>query len=90
MPGPVKDERHYEPASAEALEQEFPGWHCWKGVNQLWYARLPGTSPAIVVERKEDLLDLRDGIIAAIWRRDNGPADAARRRSRADGSPPVR
>lgn len=59
--------------TVEALEAEFNGWHCWKGVNQLWYARRPGVSPPLIAERAEDLTDLRDKIVAAIWRRDNGP-----------------
>jgi phosphoenolpyruvate-protein kinase (PTS system EI component) len=73
MPESVRDQRHYEPASPEALEQEFPGWHVWKGVNSLWCARLLETSLSIVAERAEDLQDLRDKIISAICRRDQGP-----------------
>lgn len=30
-----------EPETFQDVEREFPGWHVWKGVNQLWYARLP-------------------------------------------------
>jgi hypothetical protein len=41
MPESVHDQRHYEPASPEALEAEFPGWQCRLGVNMLWYARPP-------------------------------------------------
>jgi hypothetical protein len=67
-----QDQRTYEPPSPEALEAEFPGWHCWKGVNQLWYARKPGYSPPLEALRREDLLDLRDGIIVAIRQHENG------------------
>jgi hypothetical protein len=56
----------------EDLEREF-GWHCWVGVNGLLYARLPSTSPSLVAERAENTTDLRNKIVAAIWRRDNGP-----------------
>ena len=68
----ITDQRHYEPQSPEELEREFAGWHIWRGVNRLWYARLAKTSPPVMVERREDLMDLRDGIISAIWRRENG------------------
>jgi hypothetical protein len=59
------DQRHYEPRSAEELMTEFPGWHVWEGVNSLFYARRPRTSPPVVVGPGEDLMDLRDQII--IW-----------------------
>lgn len=61
-----EDQRYYEPRSAKALMDEFPDWHVWKGVNSLFYARLPKTSPPVVVQG-EDLLDLRDRII--VWLR---------------------
>jgi hypothetical protein len=44
--------------------RECPGWHAWRGVNMLYYARLPKTSPPVVV-RGEDPEDLRDMIKAA-------------------------
>jgi len=69
----IRDQRAYDPPTPAALEREFPGWHAWKGVNGLWHARRPGTSPPLTAERAEDLQDLRNKIIAAIWRRDNGP-----------------
>ncbi len=28
---------------------EFPSWHAWQGVNGLYYARRPGTSPPLLV-----------------------------------------
>lgn len=34
----------------KAVEAEFPGWHAWRGVDgRLLYARLPRTSPPVVV-----------------------------------------
>ena len=46
----------------DSLAREFPGWEVWKGVSDLWYARLPRSTPPIVV-RGEDLTDLRDEIV---------------------------
>ena len=63
----MRDQRHYEPRSPEDLTAEFPSWEVWRGVNQLWYARLLKSSPPVVV-RGEDLTDLRDQVIAWIWR----------------------
>jgi hypothetical protein len=31
----------------------FPRWHAWRGVNDRYYARLPLSSPPIVVSDKE-------------------------------------
>jgi hypothetical protein len=31
----------------------FPRWHAWHGVNDLYYARLPLSSPPIVVSAKD-------------------------------------
>ncbi len=59
------------PADEPTLDdvaREFPHWHCWKGVNGLVYARLPGSSPPMTA-RGEDPLDLRDQIRAEIGRR---------------------
>jgi hypothetical protein len=41
-----------EPVLEDAAA-EFPGWHCWRGIAGLVYARLLGRSPPIVV-RGED------------------------------------
>jgi hypothetical protein len=62
-----------EPRSPEDLEAEFRGWHVWKGVNNLWYARRPGTSPCLTAERAGDLHGLRQKIIIEIRRWENGP-----------------
>lgn len=40
---------------------EWPGWHVWRGISGLVYARRLNTSPPIVV-RGEDAVDLRDAI----------------------------
>lgn len=45
----------------EDVAAEFPRWRCWLGVNGLYYARLPRTSPPVDV-RGEDPMDLRDMI----------------------------
>jgi hypothetical protein len=46
---------------AEDVAKEFPQWHVWLGICHLWYARLLGASPAVVV-RGENPVDLRDEI----------------------------
>ena len=50
--------------------REFPGWRVWKGVNGWWYARLPRTSPPVVLERAADLAELREWL--ASWHREHG------------------
>ena len=40
---------------------QHPGWHAWRGVKDLYYARLPRTSPPWVVTG-EDPRDLSDEI----------------------------
>jgi hypothetical protein len=52
-------------------QAEFPDWQVWRGNNRLYYARLPGTSPLLIV-RGEDATDLRDQIIRAKSRLDTG------------------
>jgi hypothetical protein len=39
----------------------WPRWEAWQGVNQLYYARIPRSSPPIVV-RGESPQDLEDMI----------------------------
>ena len=56
-----------EPTLAD-VAREFPCWHCWRGVSGLLYARLPKSSPPIVI-RAEDPVDLRDQIRGEIGRR---------------------
>lgn len=43
------------------LEREFPGWHFWRGINGLPYARKPKTSPPNTMWG-EDWTDLRDSV----------------------------
>lgn len=40
--------------------RRFPAWHAFRGVNQLYYARLPKSSPPVLVrgESAEDLADM--------------------------------
>ena len=66
MMGSPRDQRHYEPPSAEALEAEFPGWHVWEGVTGEWYARRLLSSPP-VVRRGTDLAELRNMLIGWHW-----------------------
>ena len=66
--GSPRDQRHYEPPSAEALKAEFPGWEIWQGVNGRWYARLPRSSPPVVLERAVDLAELREWLIGWRWK----------------------
>jgi hypothetical protein len=40
------------------------GWHCWRGVAGIWYARRTGISPAVVI-RAPSLDALRAAIDAA-------------------------
>jgi hypothetical protein len=43
------------------VAREFPGWHCWRGIAGLVYARKLQTSPPVVL-RAEDPTALRDEI----------------------------
>lgn len=52
----------------DRVAREFPGWHFWKGVSGMVYARWLKSSPPIVV-RGEDWTDLRDEIRREISRR---------------------
>jgi hypothetical protein len=40
---------------------QFPDWRVWRGENKRFYARLPGTSPLLVVHGR-DAEELRDEI----------------------------
>lgn len=43
-------------------QDEFPDWRVWKGENKVYYARLPGTEPLVIVNAG-DAEKLRDEII---------------------------
>jgi hypothetical protein len=43
---------------------EFPRWEVWRDVDRLYYARLRGSVPPLVV-RGEDATDLRDQVRAS-------------------------
>jgi hypothetical protein len=45
-------------------QDEFPDWRVWQGMNKLYYARLPGTHPLVIVHG-EDAAKLRDEIMRA-------------------------
>jgi hypothetical protein len=45
--------------------KEFPGWHVWRGISGLAYARLRRSSPPVIV-RAEDIADLRDQMRRAV------------------------
>lgn len=51
----------------DEVGRRYPEWHCWRGVDRLYYARLRGTDPPVLV-RGEDPLDLQDMIQGAIYR----------------------
>jgi len=64
-----------------ALIRRFPRWEAWKGVTGTCYARLPGSSPPVVVHGK-DADDLARQVQAAEdllahrqWPRTGRPAD---------------
>lgn len=50
----------FDPAPS-AIEDEYPGWHVWHGVNELWYANYERSSPQIVV-CEENTTELREQI----------------------------
>jgi hypothetical protein len=49
-------------------QAEFPDWRVWKGEDQRYYARLPGTKPLVIVHGN-DAADLRDQILKEISNR---------------------
>jgi hypothetical protein len=46
---------------------EFPRWEVWRDVDRLYYARLCGSVPPVIV-RGEDAVDLRDQVRAVALR----------------------
>ena len=52
---------------AAEIAAEFPGWEAWQGIDQLWHARIRGSTPPVMVHG-EDLVDLRDQIIVHLRR----------------------
>ena len=49
-------------AHLASLADRFPAWDCWFGIDCLWYARLEGATPPVIV-RGEDAEDLADQIL---------------------------
>jgi hypothetical protein len=54
---------------AAQIAGEFPGWEAWQGIDRMWHARIRGATPPVMVHG-EDLVDLRDQIIACVNRAD--------------------
>jgi len=51
-----------EPDRLKDLENDFPGWHCWKGVGgDTFYARRTRSSPPVVF-RAQTIAGLREQI----------------------------
>jgi broad specificity phosphatase PhoE len=50
-----------EGITKESIEQEFPGWEAWQGIDRPWHARIRGATPPEMVHG-EDLVDLRDQV----------------------------
>jgi hypothetical protein len=53
------------------VETEFPGWEVFRGTDEMWYARLSGAEPPIVL-RDENTTELRERVrawVAALNRR---------------------
>jgi hypothetical protein len=46
-------------ADVDGLETTFTGWHCWRGVSGIWYARRVRSSPPVVL-RAESLAELKE------------------------------
>lgn len=66
--------------SKESIQDEFPGWEVWHGLDNRWHARIKGATPPIMVA--DDHLDgLREEIIrkvsqieARAWAEDGQPS----------------
>jgi hypothetical protein len=55
--------------SVASLEDQFPGWHAWRGVNGMLYGQLRGSPPVTFCE--ENSTELRARI--ASWYRTQAP-----------------
>ncbi len=53
-------------AHLASLADRFSAWYCWFGIDCLWYARIRGATPPVIV-RGEDAEDLADQILR--WQR---------------------
>ncbi len=53
-------------AHLASLAERLPAWDCWFGIDCLWYARIRGATPPVIV-RGEDADDLADHILR--WQR---------------------
>jgi hypothetical protein len=34
------------------IDADYPGWHAWRGVSGLWYARRPRSSPPVTLRAR--------------------------------------
>jgi hypothetical protein len=54
-----------EPLSPDDIEDEFPAWEVWRGLDSRWHARIRGATPPVMVA--DDHLDgLRDEIVRKV------------------------
>lgn len=49
----------------EAIEQEFPSWEVFQGVDRRWHARIRGAVPPVMVH-DDDLAGLREEIVRRV------------------------
>lgn len=72
-----------EPTSPDDIENEFPSWEVWRGLDSRWHARIRGATPPVMVA--DDHLDgLRDEIVRKVSQLEER-AWSEGRRSSADG-----
>ncbi len=57
-----------EPTKA-SIEREFPGWEVWRGIDNLWHARMKGATPPVLV-RDDHLGGLREEIARKVGQLD--------------------
>lgn len=69
----------YRPPKWWPHHDEFPDWRLWRGENRLLYARLPGTSPLVIVHGT-DVAELREQIVSEIWQPEPQGTVSAHRR----------
>ena len=55
----------YDGVTKESIEQEFPGWEVWQGVDRRWHARIRGAAAPVMVHG-DDVVDLREQIIRKV------------------------
>jgi hypothetical protein len=63
--------------TAASIEAEFPGWETFRGVDRRWHARIRGADMLVMVHG-DDLEGLREEIVRANSKRQNGPGTKLR------------